>query len=453
MSRRGPETAGDLRVPVPPDPERLARAAREVVADGSRIRDWAFHAAAARRTQIGARDGRIGNAHAPVSTGESASARYLVVWDDGRVSRGTLERRQIEDDPVDALRRARDAAIDDPDAAHVLGPASFPDVELLDPRCAGIAAGDEPALLLERLTAIRDAAGGSGATTWSGSVGATVAAARLITSAGLEVAGAGTSFGWGASLEGRTGDGWSSRVEDDADAFAARLDGLVRRFDLLRRPADPPTPGVVPVVLHPDVVEAYVLPALFHNLAGSTVDHGEGAFARADFGSDRPVLREDLAVRIDPLLPLRSGSYRFSSEGVPSARCAFVERGCAVRPMADVKYARRLGVEPSPLALAWDVVAVEGPAELRLADAIAASAATVVSVLGVHTQDFGSGDFSLAAPQILRHRDGDAVGRIRGTLAGNLFDLLRSPDLARVPFPGETTPGLLVPVRLDAERP
>ena len=50
--------------------------------------------------------------------------------------------------------------------------------------------------------------------------------------------------------------------------------------------------------------------------------------------------------------------------------------------------------------------------------------ALILSVLGVHTQDFASGDFSLSAPQALALDGGGYGGRLRCTISGNLFDLL-----------------------------
>ena len=73
----------------------------------------------------------------------------------------------------------------------------------------------------------------------------------------------------------------------------------------------------------------------------------------------------------------------------------------------------------------------------------------VLSVLGVHTQDFTSGDFSLSAPQAITIGPKGLAGRLRATISGNVFELLRSPELELVRFPGEHTPGLLVRCRLD----
>jgi PmbA protein len=117
----------------------------------------------------------------------------------------------------------------------------------------------------------------------------------------------------------------------------------------------------------------------------------------------------------------------------------------------DLKYARRLGLAPTANPSSMDTLFFEGPSPISYDEAIAASAggALVLSVLGVHTQDFTSGDFSLAAPQTLAIGADGLEGRLRATISGNAFELLRSPELRLVRFPGEHTPGILVPCRLD----
>ena len=75
----------------------------------------------------------------------------------------------------------------------------------------------------------------------------------------------------------------------------------------------------------------------------------------------------------------------------------------------------------------------------------------VLSVLGVHTQDSASGDFSLSAPQTLVVGPDGITGRMRGTISGNLFELLSADSLRFVDVEGEHTPGLLFPCRLDPQ--
>lgn len=429
--------------------DRLRDAIRSFGANGARVRDWSLYVAESRRSAVGTKDNETGNAHAPMSFSESCGARYLLVWNDGKVSRGYLERTQVETSCDEALAQAREAAYEDPDAAHVLGPAPVPDVELHDPAAAKLASGGMAAAV-PRLRRIREVAAESGFRTWSGSLGATETRAELQTSEGLKVSGVGTSFGWHVVFDGEWGDGFTGRAPDGADEHEQRLDRLALTVRLLGKPADPLAPGERSVLLHPGVVERYVLGTLLGNLDGATVWNGEGRFRREDFGSGKALLREDLTLRLDPLVPLRSGSYRFTVEGLPAARCTFVSRGRLLQPILDVKYARRLGRKPTPPPYDMDTLFLEGPEPLAPEEAWGSADALVLSVLGIHTQDPASGDFSLSAPQCLRIGDGGPVGRLRATLSGNLWSVLQSPDLALVRFPGEHTPGLLFRCRLDS---
>jgi PmbA protein len=99
-----------------------------------------------------------------------------------------------------------------------------------------------------------------------------------------------------------------------------------------------------------------------------------------------------------------------------------------------------------------DTIFLEGPPSISHDEALASAAggALVLSVLGVHTQDFTSGDFSLSAPQTLAVGGSGIDGRLRATISGNLFERLRADDLALVRFPGQHTPGLLTRCRLDS---
>lgn len=417
---------------------------------GRRIGAWSLFASESRRLSLGTKDRETGNPHAPLSLSEGVTARYKVVWDDGLVSRGALERRRIEQDADSAWPAARAAAFDDPDGREVLGPAVFPDVALHDPATAEAARG-RVGVFAARLAAIRDRVASHGLRTWSGSFSASEGTGRVVTSAGLDVSGAGTSAAWHVTFDGEFGGGHAARAAENESDFAARLDRVVDTALALRVPA-PGRPGRVDrVILHPDVVDEYVLGVLLHNLDGVSVAHGTGAFRRERFGSPEPVLREDLTLRHDPLVPMAAGSYRFSQEGLPAAPVTLVDRGRLATPVLDLKYARRLGMAPNAAPAAMDAVFLEGPEPLSYEDGLARAAGgvLVLNVLGVHTQDFTSGDFSLSAPQTLAIESSGIAGRLRATISGNLFRILRSDDLALVRFPGEHTPALLVTCRVD----
>src|SRR5258705_12799711 len=100
---------------------------------------------------------------------------------------------------------------------------------------------------------------------------------------------------------------------------------------------------------------------------------------------------------------MAAGAYRFSPEGLPARACTFVEQGRLKTPLLDLKHARRLGRAPTAIPAAMDTLFLEGKASIGYEDALSLTTggALVLSVLGVHTQDFTSGDFSLSAPQTL----------------------------------------------------
>ena len=169
-----------------------------------------------------------------------------------------------------------------------------------------------------------------------GEIPPTEADVRLVTSAGLDVEGSGTTASWHVSLDGEWGDGHSARAVETDVAFGERIDRLFETVGHLKRPVPPMESGVVPVILHPHVVEGFVLSTLLHHLDGATVAHGEGRFAPEDFGANHAALREDLSLRLDPLRPFGSGSYRFTAEAPKSTRPTLfqsrirgTDRGCS----------------------------------------------------------------------------------------------------------------------------
>ncbi len=295
--------------------EPILKAIESVNVDGVTVDRWQVHGSESRRLSLGIKDREAGNAHAPLSLAEASSARYLLVWSDGLVCRGSLERHQ---DPRAAVEEARATAYEDEDAAHVLGAAEFPQVELYDEDTAAIASGATDRIA-ERLGWVREAIDAAGSGTWSGSFSASTADSRMQTSAGLDVRSRGTSFGWFVSVDGEAADGFSARRPEEDNAFRARLENLMQTAAQVAKDAITLRAGTHAVLLHPRVVENYVLGTLMQNLDGSAVAHDESAFDRSGFQSGRASLRKDIGLSIDPLQPYKGGSYRFTGFGLPAA--------------------------------------------------------------------------------------------------------------------------------------
>lgn len=423
------------------DPLRTAVAGAE---GPLRPTDWRFSWTSSESSQVGVRDRQRAGVHSPLTIGRGFGLDYLFQWSDGRISTGVAERLAIED-PGRFLHLAREAAYEDPDGANFLGPASMPGTELLsDPVAAEARNGGEMSFA-PLLAEAGHRAEAWKFTTWSGSVSATVIERGVETSRGLQASSVSTRAGYSFWYEGRTGDGHARRVLVASEEAASRLE---RACALVRRLLEPETsfePGRMPLLVHPTVVESLVSTYLLGNLHGERIFHGQSAFRIEQFGSPETVFAPDLALRLDPSVPMDIGSYRFTTEGVPARPLPYIEQGRLVNPILDLKYAKRLRRGPVPGPIAFDSLRFEGRPPVAESEALRLipRGVLVLSLLGLHTQDTTRGDFSVAAPQSLAIRSGTLGGGLKAVLTGNFFEVLRDPRLTFVAFEGFRTPGLL----------
>jgi PmbA protein len=111
--------------------------------------------------------------------------------------------------------------------------------------------------------------------------------------------------------------------------------------------------------------------------------------------------------------------------------------------MLDLKYARRLDLPPLTPPGSEHSVLIEAATDRPSEEVIAGveDGLLVLSVLGLHTQDRTSGNYSLSAPQTLLIRDGTFQGRVKATLSGNFLDHMRDDAFSLVRFAGQHSPG------------
>jgi PmbA protein len=191
-------------------------------------------------------------------------------------------------------------------------------------------------------------------------------------------------------------------------------------------------------------VEAFLDHFLFANLGGPGVYHGQSRWKPEDFRSATRVFREDLTIRVAPDVPYHYGAYNWTSEGVPSRPTVYVDGGRLRTPSLNLKYAKRLAMEPTTPPRTGDSLRLD-LSRARTWDECLAGAGEgvlITSVLGMHTQDPVRGDYSLAVPTAVRFEEGRLRGKCRAVLNDNFFGNLSAPDLAAVAFPHHDLPGL-----------
>jgi PmbA protein len=416
------------------------------------VADYRINLSERRSVGVGIRDNDVASVYSPFSFGQSTSGGFLVQWQDGSLSRGNLDgnSRTII---ANVLANARQASYDDPDAAQFLGPQSVRDVPLWSDDVSTLFA-ERSGYLLDVVAALQTLAARYDSKTLNGGVGAGMGTSWLRTSRGLALSTDSTSFSFSASFDGMIGEGQSQRGVAPVDQITQQIATAGDFLLALRTNVDGGASGTRTVVLHPDVAYALFSFYVWGNLSGSAVFHGQSPFGIDAFRAGQQIARDDFSVHVDPWQPLGPASFRYTGEGVPSAPITYLDRGRLKQPIVDLKYARRLDILPTTPPGSERSIRMELADETRWAALLPQldDAILVLSVLGLHTQDRSSGNYSLSTSQALRIRNGALAGRVKATLSGNFFDHLQASALRFVRFDGQHSPGFLLPLTATIEK-
>lgn len=406
--------------------EVLARRTATPLQPDLAIAQWRLTVDAGTSVDIGLKDNHMGGPYEAPNELTALRGSAYVVWADGRVSTGVIDRATLEELDED-LHTWRQAAYHDPWAPDVPGASvEVPPVALYDEGAAAWVRGDT-GVMFEILARFAAELPPYEAERVSGGVTAARSERTILSSRGFRHAGRSTGVSAWAEVDGRASDGLSLRRLPDP----AEIDGIIRRVGetsrALRRDARL-TPGRQRVVLWPSAAEALWSKYVLGNLEGQRVLAGGSAFGLEQFADAAALFHPSLSFGIDPLRPLGAGSYDVSGEGVPACAFTFIDEGHLVSPLLDLKHARKAGLAPTP----WPRGAsshVLPPATLGFDDLVASldRGLLVYQILGLHTQDGASGRFSLTVSQGLVVERGRVVGRAKAIIAGNFLDVLREP--------------------------
>jgi PmbA protein len=189
---------------------------------------------------------------------------------------------------------------------------------------------------------------------------------------------------------------------------------------------DIPT-GDYPVVLSP-VAYAELLGNVFvPALNGRSVHSGRSRLAQS---LGKTIADPRIGMYDDPLLPRANGSVRWDAEGTPSRRVDFVENGVLRTFAYDLKTAYRYDKKSTGSAVRGGAgglpvighhnFIVDGEREQIFDDRVV----YVHSVVGAHTANPMSGDFSVEISNAFWMEDGSFEEPVRSAMmSGNVFDL------------------------------
>ena len=191
---------------------------------------------------------------------------------------------------------------------------------------------------------------------------------------------------------------------------------------------EPLAPGTYDLVLSPlavaELLEAVLIPAL----VGRNVHAGRSRLAGR---VGERIADERLSLYDDPHRPMGPGAAWFDAEGVPTRRLDLIRDGVLAGFAYDLRTAYRYGAATTGSAvrggyggapsIGFHTLVLEGP----VTDVMADPAVYVRSVVGAHTANTITGDFSVEVSNPSMVEGGAFTTPVRTAMwGGNVFDLL-----------------------------
>lgn len=299
--------------------------------------------------------------------------------------------------------------------------------EVTEDKCAALALQIEKSVMeydTKRIKTVRKAS-------FSKSIGE----ARIINSKGIDVHTRGTYFSGSvvavAEEDGDSQMGWDARMS----RFFKDIDPAVIGFDAGKRAVSILNADNAKTVKCPVVLENLVVMEFLGTLASSF--KGDNVFKGKSMLKDKlgkGVFSDKLSIVDNGLLKRGWGSSPFDSEGSPSCITPLVIKGVVTNFLYDTYWARRAGKTPTGNGVRGgikDAVGIgtsnffieEGKKSfddllISMDDGI-----VITDVMGTHTIDAISGDFSLGATGF-RVKGGVITNPLKGmAIAGNLIDM------------------------------
>lgn len=426
--------------------ERLDRASIAPTGSLPAVAGWRISVYEGRQLQIGVVDNELAGVYSPAAVRKSLSGSIYLVWADGRISNASLQRETLSEFE-ERLLEWRDAAYEDANAPPLLAPAAYPEVQLYDPAIELLLeSGGERIFAILRKS--REQIQPFGVQFLDASASVSSGRSLLRNSQGLDLEERQTSFGFGLSADGIYHNGYGRRQPID-DAEVDRLIQDVGQTTQQLKRDGALAAGSQEVVLTPGLTESFLGTFLLRNFSGSLVANRQSGFSIEDFRSQRRLLRTDLSILLDPFRPFEGSTERCTGEGVPSRRIFILRNGRLQTPLLDLKYAGITGFPPTTGGSAALLPDTAGAMDDLVASVN--SGLLVYQVLGMHTQDAGSGNYSLTAQQALAIRAGQVTGRVKATIAGNFLENLRDPESAYGWDPHEYNPGMRLRCKVTVE--
>ncbi|MEL1134253.1 metallopeptidase TldD-related protein [Desulfitobacterium sp. THU1] len=409
------------------------------------IRDWRILVHEASALSLGIKENSPGSVYTPPSYRQGESGDIYIIWEDGR-----LTQAQVQVPPQHGasaywqmqLEEWRQASYEDPEGADIPLPEPLPIVAVEDREIERILAGEDELLFEQLAKLLQDIQPGINL---NASIQAGWGYRHVRNSKGLAVSYQQSQYALSYSFDSLVGSGFAKRRLIRPEEW----DNLWKRTKIYYKALQDNAPEInakTVVVFSPSVVGSLLGQFIFPNLIGQSILEGQSAFKADEFKANKLVFHEDLDLYVDPLRPLEWGSYLVTPEGVPAQKTVLIKNGSLQTPILRIKDAKKWGASPTGVSSGTSGLYLESRQEKPWEEVLSGieDGILILSVLGMHTQNSASGDYSLSAPQSLRILKGKIVGKRDVKLSGNFFKDLAFSETILGQEEMETKPYLVV---------
>jgi PmbA protein len=419
---------------------RLADRLQDYSRQNSELAGWRFDLQEARGFEVGLKNNRIGGPYSAPAYKRSISGELYLIWANQRFTSAKLDSKVLEEFQ-EYMNLWQTTAYFDPDGVALYRPERIPSVDLADKRVQQIIDEQDP-LPFQLLEQGLQSLAAWGVNKIDGKVRCYEGNRVLINSDGLKVEYPQTPVDFYFEANDSYGESYREKKWPTEQEIQRIIENTGHIAKLLTTDVQRDFSGKMQLLLPPGIFESFLGQFLITNLYGSLVVNRQSRFSLTDFMDKRQVLRRDLSVEVNTLLPYRSLSYPCTSEFVPGGAISFIEAGRLQIPVLSLKYARKAALQPTPSPAggfffkttkqlsSWDELIKQTERGM-----------IVYSILGLHTQDASSGHFSLTADQCLLVEHGEIVGKVKGVINGDFLGALLQEESRLGAVEGEDNPG------------
>jgi PmbA protein len=425
--------------------DRLIESLKKYSKGDSDLLDWRFDLHESKGIEVGLKDNRLGGPYSAPAYKRSTSGELYLIWKDNRYTSTKLDLKSIEEFD-EYIKTWKATAYKDPDGAGLYTPKQIPQVLLNDSQAQAIVGKEteKPFQLLNqglnRLLTL-------GLRKVDGKLKCYQDLRTIANSHGLLKRYIQTPVEFFFEVNDSYGQSYQEKKWPDQTEIDRIIEQTGRIGILLEKKAPNIRSGPLKLLFPPDIFESFLGYFLINNLYGNLVVNRQSRFSVEDFRNHSQVIREDLQLKINNLLPWRAFSYPCTNEGVPGGEMTLISAGKLQSPILNVKYGKKLSLPPTPLPIGGRGFFLEtGPQTLPWNDLINTvdRGLIVLSVLGLHTQDSSSGSFSLTVDQGLVVEDGQIIGKTKAVINGDFLKSLISKDSQFGRVENKDNPGYLM---------